>query len=287
MIGTLPPESKRNWQAQVATLVHGYNCTKSSATGFKPYTLMFGREPLLPIDVEFGVRTPDVANVATHKYIQRLQNRMEWAFKTAAEQSAKESARHKRYYDRKVRCSRLEPGDLVLVRQKAFRGKHKIQDKWENLPYKVVEQVDSKLPVFKVESTGDLVRTRVLHRNMLFPLLTHALDPVQPEEKVVPAEVQSSEGDVPEVTDIDSTDEESDSLDLAEEQSYKGPMTRSRTKCTSAPTINVVAKANKLMEQHFGMAQEVPEQDFDPDYPDLFAHIEAGFTSIRQWWTNR
>ena len=42
MIGTLPPDTKRNWQAQIATLVHGYNCTKSSVTGYKPYTLMFG-----------------------------------------------------------------------------------------------------------------------------------------------------------------------------------------------------------------------------------------------------
>ena len=54
MIGTLPSDMKRNWQAQIAKLVHGYNCMKSSATGYKPYTLMFGWQPLLPIDVEFG-----------------------------------------------------------------------------------------------------------------------------------------------------------------------------------------------------------------------------------------
>ena len=65
MIGTLPSDTKKNWQAQIATLVHGYNCTKSSVTGYKPYTLMFGREPLLPIDVEFGVCTPVIAAVLT------------------------------------------------------------------------------------------------------------------------------------------------------------------------------------------------------------------------------
>ena len=64
---------KRNWQAQIATLVHGYNCMKSSATGYKPYTLMFGQEPLLPIDVEFGVHTPDIAAVTTHKYVEKLK----------------------------------------------------------------------------------------------------------------------------------------------------------------------------------------------------------------------
>ena len=131
MIGTLPPDTKTNWQAQIATLVHGYNCTKSSATGYKPYTLMFGWEPLLPIDVEFGVRTPDIAAVTTHKYVEKLKNKMKWAFKKAAEISLKESTRQKRYYDRKIKCSQLKTGDLVLVCQKGFKGKHKIQDKWE------------------------------------------------------------------------------------------------------------------------------------------------------------
>ena len=101
MIGTLPPDTKRNWQAQIATLVHGYNYTKSSATGYKPYTLMFGREPLLPIDIEFGVCTPDIAAVTTHKYVEKLKNIMKWAFKKAAEINFKESARQKRYYDKK------------------------------------------------------------------------------------------------------------------------------------------------------------------------------------------
>ena len=100
---------------------------------------MFGWEPLFPIDIEFGVHTPDIAAVTTHKYVEKLRNKMKWAFKKAAEISLKESARQKRYYDKKIKCSQLKTGDLVLVCQKGFKGKHKIQDKWQNTPYKVVE----------------------------------------------------------------------------------------------------------------------------------------------------
>ena len=65
---------------------------------------------------------------------------------------------------------------MVLVRHKGFKGKHKIQDKWENTPYKVVEQKSPSLPVFLVENTENPSNTKVLHRNMLFPLLTQNLD---------------------------------------------------------------------------------------------------------------
>ena len=98
---------------------------------------------------------------------------MKWAFKKAEALSLKESTRQKKYYDQKVKCSELQPGDMVLLRQKAFKGKHMIQYKWENTPYKVVEQINPNLPVFHVESTGDSNKTRVLHRNIAIPL-THS-----------------------------------------------------------------------------------------------------------------
>ena len=64
---------------------------------------------------------------------------------------------------------KLEVGDKVLLKCTAFKGKHKIQDKWKNTIYEVVEQPLSKLPVFKIQSTeGD--DTKVVPRNLLLPL---------------------------------------------------------------------------------------------------------------------
>ena len=80
MIGTLPEELKINWPQHVSTLTHSYNCTRNNATGFSPYFLMYGRQPLLPIDIEFGVFTPDVTGVATQNYVQMLKHQLEWAY---------------------------------------------------------------------------------------------------------------------------------------------------------------------------------------------------------------
>ena len=168
MIGTLQTEAKINWQEQLPTLVHVYNCSHSNATGFSPFYLMFGRHPMLPIDVQFGVRTPDIIASTSHGYIQKLQRRLEWAYKTANVINQKESECSKKWYDWNVKCTKLEPGDLVLVRQKAFKGKCKISNRWENIPYHVIQCIGGHLPVYKVQLVGETTRFRVLHRICCF-----------------------------------------------------------------------------------------------------------------------
>ena len=60
-------------------------------------------------------------------------------------------------------------GDLVLVKQTAWKGRHKIQDRWESGEYLVVGQPTPGVPVYTVKSLAG-GRTKVLHRNLLLPL---------------------------------------------------------------------------------------------------------------------
>ena len=50
----------------------------------------------------------------------------------------------------------------------------KIADKWKQSPYKVLSQLDNQ-PVFKIQEVGTIgdENIKVLHRNMLYPLLTY------------------------------------------------------------------------------------------------------------------
>ena len=45
---------------------------------------------------------------------------------------------------------KIESGHLVLVKVKPFGPGHKIADRWEQTPYKVLSQLDNS-PVFKVQ----------------------------------------------------------------------------------------------------------------------------------------
>ena len=128
MLGALPSHAKRNWQEWITTLTHAYNCTVSPITGFTPYFLMFGRNPKLPLDIDLGISTMEQKVTSQQNYAQKLYFRLQWAYERAQENSKKESEHHKKYYDRRVRCTELKPGDLVRVRIKAIVGDHKIAD---------------------------------------------------------------------------------------------------------------------------------------------------------------
>ena len=68
---------------------------------------------------------------------------------------------------------KIEPGDLVLVRVKAFGSDHKIADRWQQTPYRVLSQLHNSL-VFKVQPVDgeDENSVQILHGNMLFPFQT-------------------------------------------------------------------------------------------------------------------
>ena len=99
----------------ISTLTHAYSCTMSQSTGFSPFFLMFGRIPRIPINVEFGVTLPNLSDTSRQNYAQKLKAHLRWTYRKAYEVNLKELARHKKYYDRKFKCMKLEPGDTVLV----------------------------------------------------------------------------------------------------------------------------------------------------------------------------
>ena len=95
MLVTLPEKPKGIWREQVPSLVHVYNCTKNSATGFSPYYLMFGCKPCLPIDLIFGTNLADLKEGSHITYIENHKKRMVWAYEITNDVVQKEQERNK------------------------------------------------------------------------------------------------------------------------------------------------------------------------------------------------
>ena len=128
-----------------------------------------------------------------------------------------------------AKTSKLEPGNLVLVRRKGFQEKHKILDRWESDPYEVIKQREDGLPVFVVVNNG---RERVLHHNMLFLLkyrreIESNIDNLDESDRTAPEQFQG----------------DAEMSDLEDQPVYQGPQTWSRTKA--------LMKANLIMNKCF------------------------------------
>ena len=186
MLGTLPIHTKKNCSEWIGTLSHAYNATMCHATGFLPFFLMYGRVPILPIDMKFGVTLPDLSHASHQNYAEKLKAHLKWAYKVAKETNDHEATRHKKYYDPKFKCMKTVPGDLILIWLKAFGPDHKIADCWEQVPYKVLSQHQDS-PVYKVQPINDNCDETIctLHRNMLFPFQSLHEDETQTQEQNV------------------------------------------------------------------------------------------------------
>ena len=174
MLGTLEPSKKPDWKKYVAPLVYAYNNTRHETTKFSPFYVMFGRKGKLPVDAIFESGTEEEDQKSTEEYIKNLKRRLEFARAAVNEHANKAREKQKHYYDRKVKTTKINIGDKVLVKILIHEGKHKIEDKYENDEYTVIDQPIENIPVFKIRSTEG--KTRTLHRNHLLLLRTKEVD---------------------------------------------------------------------------------------------------------------
>ncbi|KAJ8006365.1 hypothetical protein DPEC_G00134470 [Dallia pectoralis] len=168
MLGTLDEEDKHHWRDFVRPVVHAYNCTRNDATGYSPYELMFGRQPMLPVDLILGLKPPTETHTTHSEYVQNLRQRLKESYALAAENSKKSGERNKHRFDAKVKTAELEEGDRVLVKNVNIRGKHKLADKWERPIHIVVKRIDGG-PVYVVKPEAGNGPRRTLHRDLLLP----------------------------------------------------------------------------------------------------------------------
>ena len=72
MISMLETKDKHQWKDYLPTLVHAYNCTKSNAMDFSPYYLMYGCKSRLPIEIQFGLTSPQSEECSHNKFMVKI-----------------------------------------------------------------------------------------------------------------------------------------------------------------------------------------------------------------------
>ena len=198
LLRTLQPHQKRRWPEYLPELVYSYNCTPHSSTGFSPYYLFFRRDPVLPLAHLLGQQEENhiEEDNIVDEWVSTHCERLKTAFQLAGAKMEKEALRRRNLNDRKAQDTGIPVGGCVFLKNHGFQGRHKIQDHWDDTPYKVLEHMNEG-NVYVTEPLVGPKITRRVHRN-------HLLD----SRILVPAESDQTDSD--EINDQQETKDDID-----------------------------------------------------------------------------
>ena len=109
-------------------------------------------------------------------YVASMRDWLRSTLQEVQAQSSTEASQQKWYYNRKIGTVNLKPGDLVLVKADAWKGKRKIKDRWEEETWEVVQQIVADVPSYKVMNQHG--RSPVLHWNWLLLVMSEVSVPL-------------------------------------------------------------------------------------------------------------
>ena len=139
-------DAHRNWNEKVQEALWAYRITFRTPTQATPYSLVFGTEAILPLEIEI----PSLRTALHYRMTKEEQNKLRLEEldtldekRLVAQQNLEAyQARMARAYDKMARIRQFTQGELVLVLRRPIIGRHigpKFQSNWEG-PY-VIEKV--------------------------------------------------------------------------------------------------------------------------------------------------
>lgn len=157
----------QDWSKYVQIVTFSYNSTVNISTGYTPFKLMFGYEPILPTDLSLVPHDTDQDVLRNIKMINQVRQEMPSIIRKAQE-------RQKYYFDQNRRDLQLKVGDEVLIQddnkhtqkynkfQAKFKGPYLVTAKLNPLTYAVQQLKYGKL----VEQPVHVSRIRLFHKRI-------------------------------------------------------------------------------------------------------------------------
>ena len=164
------------WPQLLRQAIFADQITTRRSTGFSPFRLLYGHEPLLAFDLrEMTFMVQGFHSGMSHEEllalrIRQLERRPEDVARAAAVLQMTRMASSKQFERRfahRIRKREFEPGDLVLVRNNAIEMEHNRKHKPRYLgPFEVVRRTAVGIYVVK-ELNGDICRTGIAPKRLL------------------------------------------------------------------------------------------------------------------------
>ena len=171
-IRTLAPGEKPRWNLHLDSLICAYNSTTHESIGMSPFYAMYGRQPIIPVDLL--VRLPEVEDddVKPNTFAERRVKELKQSYELMAKNMDKRRVRSKRNYDDRLKKTTLtfNVGDHVLIRK--FIRNNKVDDRFQAEINEVLKQKED-LPLYLVKGleSGTI---KTIHRDNLILFKQHS-----------------------------------------------------------------------------------------------------------------
>ena len=162
MISAYVDQNQRNWDRYLPLLTMAYRATVHSLTGFTPNKLMFGRECILPVQLQVGCFPPNSTCETYNEYVNDLQIKQEQIFQLVRENLKKSVSRMKRDYDTRISQNNHNVGDLVgCLDQTKIKGRcKKIEPQLWRGPFIITKKLSDLL--FEIQGKPE-TRSKIVH----------------------------------------------------------------------------------------------------------------------------
>jgi hypothetical protein len=174
MLACYTASNQQDWDLHLPYCLFAYRCAEHSTTKFSPFTLLFGREPQLPIDKQWD--TTDVQYMDEATYKDHLSNFLQQAWQAARENIEHSQEGYKQQYDKTARPHPFQENDLVLVHtpQPKKGLTPKLQRLWQG-PYRILKTTPQDVllePIKKKKKTAQWIHVNRIKKAPPQPMQT-------------------------------------------------------------------------------------------------------------------
>ncbi len=155
---------QRDWDEHLDCILFSYRVSEQSSTGYSPFFLQYGRDPVLPLDTV--LRCPDRRYTDAPDYAVQVAQTLKANHHIVQQNIQEAQERQKEYYNRKIHVPPVQIGSKVRVHAKAVpKGKSKkLLAPYRDGPYRVVDQHGVNLKIVSILNPRK--RPRWIHMNL-------------------------------------------------------------------------------------------------------------------------
>ena len=163
------PTDHREWDLHLQHVALAYRSTKHASTGYSPFQLMFGRKPVLPLDLVYNIPYATEPPTSFHHYVADQQRSLTQTFQRARDHGVTAHQLQQKQYDGTAKTPpKFEVGRQVLLHSPVVPSdvSPKFHRYWTG-PYVVQKIIDDVTVRLRDPARRDSMK--IVHINRLRP----------------------------------------------------------------------------------------------------------------------